>query len=538
MSTADPIGRDSAPLLADVEAIVPLRPTPINLREWPDTTRRSAWAAIAVLTVAAVLLIRPVTWNGLGGAQAMPGVATIPKIYLAFVPVAMATCAWLLAASMIRATHWGSYLGLAGLTVLGVEVGARVHIEASALVGHAAISASALHAAQSLGASGVIAELLAVSAGVLAMRRKGRATRGHRIAPWLMAGAFIVPLYAYLSALNLAPDIARQLTAPDPSLGVVGTASGNMADAIFQPYLGLIYMSAALAAWQAITFVQAITAGTPHAGRLLRLLENRGQNLILVVMLALLAFGKAAFDIAGYAHELPSWLGADAALWTTGDSSLVWWYTALVVAPISIWLIRRLTRADYEKPTAMPLLMLCTLFALFGPVQLVTQALSDFDPALRIRPPAGTPLFVSLNLLDNISLVLTGLAVAMFWRRNRFAAALFAISFMIHAPGVIGGDVGDRLPIAGLGRWDLLVSVVMAIACVFGVVRRRLPPAPLTALWLGLTVLVHFGTFVPDHVQKTWFVAGALSPVAWTLLWAGRDLNIAARRDAAGATRD
>jgi hypothetical protein len=47
---------------------------------------------------------------------------------------------------------------------------------------------------------------------------------------------------------------------------------------------------------------------------------------------------------------------------------------------------------------------------------------------------------------------------------------------------------------------------------------------------------VHFATLVPDHTQTALFVAGALLPVAYGLLWAGSELNSLAHRRPSQAT--
>ena len=379
----------------EVDAIVPLRPRPLRLRSWAAADRAAAAAALGLVTLIALLMVRPLSWAGLGGEQSMPAVATLPRSYVMFVPVAMAICSWLLLRLMAASRHWARFLGIAGLTTLAVEAGARLHIEASTLIGHGPLPPAAMKVAQGLGLCGVWAEILALVAGVLATRAARPRARWTGLAPWLMAAAFLLPLVAYIWSLTLPSAVASRLVALEPSLGVTASASSTIAYAIFQPYVGLIYMSAALAAWQAVTFVQAITEAGPRAARVLhRSITARTHSLRArgaLLLLCVLAAAKLAFDVAGYSHRLPSTLGGGAAIWSQGQNPLVWWYTVLVVLPIAVLLLRRLRYEHTRLSLTAPLVLLSMLFALLGPVQILAQALSDFDPAGALRDARARP---------------------------------------------------------------------------------------------------------------------------------------------------
>ncbi len=361
------------------------------------------------------------------------------------------------------------------------------------------------------------------------------------MAPWLMAAAFLLPLAAYIWSLTFSPAIRAALQAPDQSLGVTAGAPSTMAYAIFEPYIGLIYMTAALAAWQAATFAQAINGASTRATGLLHRLVSDSTNLMrkraTLLLLLALAAGKLLFDLAGYAHRLPSALGGNAAIWTQGQGPLVWYYTLIVAVPLSVLLLRRLRIEHSRLSLAGPTLVLAALFALCGPVQLLLQALADVDPALHLQPQPGSPFFIPLEVTDYTALVLTGIAAAYYWQRHPPAAALFGISFIIGAPGVIGGALAVHAPIAGLGRWDLVASALVFGWLLLHMLKAvRLPPPWLIAIWVSLSVLVHFTILVPEHLQESLFVFGALLPLAYTVLWAGHELNDLARDRPARAT--
>lgn len=533
-------GENSA-VWGQLDAIVPLRPRPVRLARWGAAERPAAAVSLALLALIALLMLRPLSWAGLGGEQAMPGVATLPRSYVVFVPVSMAICARLLTRFLIRSRHWSRYLGIAGLATFALDAGARVRIEASSLLGHGPLPPPALKAADGLVLLGMLAELSALVAGILAARAGRRKARWTHFAPRLMAFAFLLPLAAYTDSLSLSPAVAARLVVPDPSLGVSASPSATLAYAIFEPYVLLIYMGAALAAWQAVTFVQAISEAGPRAARLIHGVIAARPHLprsrAALSALALLAAAKLAFDLAGYSHRLPAALGGDAAIWSHGQSPYVWYYTCLVAVPAAALLLRRLREEHARLSLTAPLVILATLFALLGPVQVLAEALTDFDPALGIHPPAGAPLFVSAQLVSEVALAASGLAFVYYWRRHPPAAALFGISFLIDAPGVIASALAAQPPVPGMGRIDLVVSALMLAWCVAGLLRdSRTPPPPLVAAWLGLTVLTHFNTLIPEHAQTALFVIGALLPLAYGLLWAGSGLNGLARRNPEQAT--
>lgn len=309
----------------------------------------------------------------------MPAVASLPRTYIVFVPAAMAICSWLLIRLLSESSHWSRLLGIGGLTVLAMEAGARVRIEASTLAAHQSLSPAAAKAVEGLQGCGGWAILLAIASGVLAARARRPKARWTRMAPWLMAAAFLLPLAAYIWSLTFSPAIRAALQAPDQSLGVTAGAPSTMAYAIFEPYIGLIYMTAALAAWQAATFAQAINGASTRATGLLHRLVSDSTNLMrkraTLLLLLALAAGKLLFDLAGYAHRLPSALGGNAAIWTQGQGPLVWYYTLIVAVPLSVLLLRRLRIEHSRLSLAGPTLVLAALFALCGPVQLLLQAL-------------------------------------------------------------------------------------------------------------------------------------------------------------------
>jgi hypothetical protein len=471
----------------------------------------------------------------------MPAVASLPRTYVVFVPTAMAICSWLLVRLLSGSHHWSRFLGIGGLTVLAVEAGARVRIEASTLAAHRSLSPAAAKAVEGLQACGTWAILFAIAGGVLAARAGRSKAKWTRLAPWLMAAAFLLPLVAYLFSLTFSPALSATLRVPDPSLGVTAGASSTMAYAIFEPYIGLIYMTAALAAWQAITFAHAINDASARATRILHRFvaetANLARNRTTLLLLVALAAAKLLFDLAGYTHRLPSVLGGDAAVWTQGEGPLVWYYTLFVAVPLVALLLRRLRVEHARLSLAGPTLLLAALFALFGPVQLLLQAIADVDPALHLQPQAGSPFFVPLDVTDYTALALTAFATAYYWRRHPPAAALFGISFVIAAPGVIGSALALRAPIAGLGRWDTVVSaLVFGWLLLYTMKAVRLPPPWLIAIWLGLSALVHFTILVPEHLQDSLFVLGALLPLAYSVLWAGHELNDLARDRPARST--
>jgi hypothetical protein len=526
----------------ELDTIVPLRPRPVYLASWAAAERPAAATVLGLLGLIALLMMRPLSWAGLGGEQTMPGIATFPRSYLVFVPVAMAVCSWLLTRLLIRLRHWSRYLGIAGLTTFAIDAGARVHIEASTLIGHGPLPPEALKAVYGLAFLGALSELLAFAAGILAARAGRRKARWTRFAPGLMGAAFLLPLIAYLESLHLSPTITSRLVAPDPSLGVSASVSSTLADAIFEPYVLLIYMGAALAAWQAVTFAQAISEAGPRAARLVhRAIGSRPllrRSRVALVAFTLLAAAKLVFDIAGYGHWLPAVLGGDAAIWSHGQSPYVWYYTCLVAVLAAVLLFGRLRHGHARMSLTAPLVILATLFALLGPIQILAETLTDFDPALGIHPPAGQALFVSPQLVSEIALAASGLALVYYWSRHPPAAALFGISILIAAPGVIAGALAAQPLVPGIGRFDLVISAAMLAWCLIYLLRidSRPPPPWLIALWLGLTILAHFTTLIPDHTQTTLFVVGALLPLAYSLLWAGSGLNELARRHPAQAT--
>ncbi len=535
-TSADTPGKSGGPARhqvspwGEIDAIVPLRPRPVRLGHWAAAERPAAAAALALLILIALLMLRPLSWAGVGGEQTMPGVATFPRSYLVFVPIAMALCAWLLTRRLIRLSGWPRYLGIAGLTTFAIDAGARVRIEASTLIGHGPLPPEALNAVNGFALLGVFSELLALAAGVLAVRAGRPKARWTRLAPGLMATAFILPLIAYLESLQISPAITARLVVPEPALGVSSSASSTLAYAIFEPYLLLIYMGAALAAWQAVTFAQAISEAGPRAGRLIhRAVASRPllrRSRVALVVVPLLAVAKLGFDIAGYSHRLPAALGGDAAIWSHGQSPYVWYYTCLVAVPAAALLIRRLRHEHAHMSLNLPLVVLAALFALLGPVQILAEALTDFDPALGLRPPAGQALYVSPQFVSEIALAASVIAFFYYWRRHPPAAALFGISILVDAPGVIAPAIGIQPPVAGIGRFDLVISALMLAWCMGHMLRVSRPPPPwLIAIWLGLTVLAHFTTLVPEHTQSQLFVVGALLPLAYGLLWAGSELN-------------
>ncbi len=526
----------------ELDEIVPLRPRPLRLTSWAAAERPAAATALALLALTALLMLRPLSWAALGGEQPVPGVATFPRSYLVFVPIAMAICAWLLTRLLIRLDHWSRVLGIAGLTTFAIDAGSRVRIEASTLRGQGPLPPAALKAVNGLVLMGSLAVLLAVTAGILAARARRPKARWTGFAPWLMGAALLLPLLAYLDTLQLSSTVASRLVVPDPSLGVTASASSTLAYAIFEPYMLLIYLGAALAAWQAVTFAHAISEGSPRAARLVhRAITARAhppRSRAALAGLTLLAAAILAFDLAGYSHRLPSAIGGDASIWSHGESRYVWYYTCLVAVPGAALLLRRLRHEHIRLSLTGPLVVLATLFALLGPVQVFTEALTDFDPSLGIHPPAGQPLFISAQLVSELALLASGLALVYYWRRHPPAAALFGISFVINAPGVISAAFALQGPIAGMGRFDLVLSALVLAWCLaqlVGIVHR--PPTPwLIAVWLGLTVLTHFTTLVPEHTQTALFVVGAVLPLAYGLLWAGSELNELAQRDPAQAT--
>ncbi len=298
-----------------------------------------------------------------------------------------------------------------------------------------------------------------------------------------------------------------------------------------------------------MTFVQAITEATQPLSRVVSRRLNpecprraegstgqlpsarmgpRGARPVLWAAALLLAAAvKFGFDVAGYTHALPSAFGGRADLWWQADDGWsTWCFMAVLAAPVAWKLMQRIREEDAHASLTAPLIWLSAAVALQGVVQVLAQTVSEFIPGAHINPPAGTPLFVPFSIVDWASVVLIGLGVIYYWKRQTAAAALFGLAFVIALPGQLQGLFGLAWPIAGLGRWDLVISGVMFVWSGLFLARRVEAPALwLIASWLGLTVLVHFQTFVSDGQQSRYFVYLALLPAAYALLWAGRRLS-------------
>jgi hypothetical protein len=327
-------------------------------------------------------------------------------------------------------------------------------------------------------------------------------------------------------------------------------ASSATAGAILEPHQALVYVVVLLAAWQAVTFVQAIGEMSPklvqlashvgHGRRFLLIPRMRPLALsrtVAVGLLVAVAAAKVLFDVAGYAHRLPHALGGGADLWDHGANPWVWYFTALVAVPLAVVLVRRVGPADARRSIAVPLVFLGATFALFSVAQLLLNSVADGAPELGIRMRHGTPFYLPPNTVENLTMVLLAGGLCFYWRRHRAAAALFGISLLIALPGRLNVALGTALPIPGLGRWDLVVSVAMLAWCLAYAARRApSPPLWLTVAWLSLTLLVHSGTFVPTSLQLSLFAVAVLLPVAYTLLWDGESLNATAGRSPAEAT--
>lgn len=532
----------------ELDEIVPLRPRPVRLGSWQSASHRLIVGAALLLTLlAALVLLRPLRWGGLAGEQSMPAVAVLPRTLIAFVPLAMAAAAGLTMQLLIGIRRWAGALGIVGLALLGLEANARVRIEAATLIRLHATTVNARAFVGLLALCGLAGGICAVAGAIAGIRANLSRKRSH-IGSWLISASFLLPLVAYLISLATPSALAGQLYAVSRDLGTRATPPEVMAYAIFQPYIGLIYMAVVLAAWQAITFAQAISEASPLAARLVtrsyarthkeRAVTDRGARERIdvrawLIATTVVAVGgvKLAYDIAGYAGFLPNALGGNADLWKYGNTKFVWYFTVLVAAPLAWSLLRRIHPEDKGKPLGPPLIVLSLLFAILGPIQIISQTLADVAPGLvPLHPAAGQPLFVSLTLLNWVTLIGIGAGTPYYWHRNRPAATLFGIAFVIYAPGLVNAGTGLSLPIAGLGRLDLVMSAVALAWSVGYLVRLAArPPTWLVALWLGLSVLVHLTTLIPGAWQSRFFTFGALLPLAYGLLWAGGQLNELAR---------
>ena len=182
-------------------------------------------------------------------------------------------------------------------------------------------------------------------------------------------------------------------------------------------------------------------------------------------------------------------------------------------------------------------MILAAIYSLFGPIQVVAQALLDFDPLLGVHPPPGSPLFIPPNVVIDLAAVLTFAGLLYYWQRQRPAAAVFGFSLLLQLPGVVNSILGTTFPIPGLGPLDTILSAAIFLWCLLSIVGAA-PRVPtlLWALWIGLTILTHFNTLVPDTAQSALFTIFAVLPVAYTLLWAAEPLNKTAKRAPEQAT--
>ena len=202
-------------LWQDADDIVPLKPRPLSLAGWKGREHGMAATAVVLIAVTVVLLLRPISWAAVGGQQPMPGVMTIPRLYIVFVPVAMALTSFILMRSLLRISHWSRALCVIGLALLAVNAGARVRIEAFSLVAGRATAAppAAMHAVSSLAESGLLAEILAIVGACIAVRAAAPTSWRRHVAPWLIAAAFLLPVLGYLASLEFPAPLAAALHA-------------------------------------------------------------------------------------------------------------------------------------------------------------------------------------------------------------------------------------------------------------------------------------------------------------------------------------
>jgi hypothetical protein len=518
-------------LWQDADDILPLKPRPLSLAGWKGRERTMAATAVVLIAVTVVLLLRPISWAAVGGQQPMPGVMTIPKLYIVFVPVAMALASFILMRSLLRISHWSRALCVIGLALLAVDAGARIRIEAFSLVAGRAttVPPAAMHAVSSFAESGLLAELLAIVGACIAVRAAPPTSWRRHVAPWLVASAFLLPVLGYLASLELPAPLAAALHAHQVVTDASWSPASSMAAAVLEPYHGLLYMALVLAAWQAVTFSQAIG----EAGPKIAVLTRRVPQVLLLAMTA----AKLAFDVTGYLHRLPTDFGGGAALWDLGVNSWAWPVALLIVAPAAFLLLRRIRLEDTREFSIGPVVILAAIYSLFGPIQVVAQTLLDFDPALGVHPPPGSPLFIPPNVVIDLAAVLTFAGLLYYWQRQRPAAAVFGFSLLLQLPGVVNSILGTTFPIPGLGQLDTILSAAIFLWCLLTIIGAA-PRVPtlLWALWIGLTILTHFNTLVPDTAQSALFTIFAVLPVAYTLLWAAEPLNKTAKRAPEQAT--
>jgi hypothetical protein len=516
----------------EADGIVPLKPRVLNLSLWQGRERSVAITAVVLIVLSVVLLIRPISWEPIGGLQPMPGVMTVPRLYTIFVPVAMAVASFVIMRSLLQIRHWSRYLGIFGLAVLAVDAGALSRNFALTLIAGrtASVPSAALHAATQLAIYGLLASLAAIVSACLSIGSAAKEARRRKVAPWLMGAAFALPVGGYLASTQLPAPVLHYLYQREPSLNFHCSASSTIASAVFIPYQGLLYMGVVLAAWQAVTFSQAINEAGPKVAYMMRRVPQ--------LLLLMLAAAKLLFDIFGYLHRLPSDLGGDAPVWNLGVNSWVWPAAVLLTVPAAVLLLRRI-KADRLSPLpVVAVVILAALLSLFGPIQVVSQALDDFLPRLGMHPagPLGV-LFVAPSVLFVLAAALTLAGLGYYWNRNRAAAALFGISFVLQLPGALNDVLREPVPVPGLGHIDAIISALTFAWCLLAVVRAA-PPVPiwLWALWIGFTILVHFNTLVPGSVQTAFFTVGVILPLAYTLLWAADPINKAAKDHTPQAT--
>jgi hypothetical protein len=516
----------------EADGIVPLKPRVLNLSLWQGRERSVAITAVVLVVLSVAFLIRPISWEPIGGLQPMPGVMTAPRLYTIFVPVAMAVASFVIMRSLLQIRHWSRYLGIFGLTVLAVDAGAVSRNFALTLIAGrtASMPPPALHAATQLAIYGLLASLAAIVSACLSIGSAAKKSRRRKVAPWLMSAAFALPAGAYLASIQLPAPVLHYLYQREPAFNSHWPASSTMASAIFIPYQGLHYMGVVLAAWQAVTFSQAINEAGPKIAYMMRRIPQ--------FLLLILAAAKLLFDTFGYLHRLPADLGGDAPVWDLGVNSWVWPVAVLLTVPAAVVLLRRVKADRLSSLPGVPVVILAALFSLLGPVQVVSQALRDFLPRLGIHPagPLGV-LFVAPSVLLVLAAALTLVGLVYYWNRNRAAAALFGLSFVIQLPGALNDVLREPVPVPGLGHIDAIISAATFAWCLLAVIRVA-PPVPiwLWALWIGFTILVHFNTLVPGFVQTAFFTVGVILLLAYTLLWAADPINKAAKEHAPQAT--
>ncbi len=123
VNLVDQLPRQHHELRHELDAALPIRPEPVKVASWRSGLRPAVVVVLALIGFSALLLLRPVSWNALGGEQNVADVAVLPRMNVIFVPVAVAITAAVLTRLLTVSGRWTRFIGIAGIALLGVGPG-------------------------------------------------------------------------------------------------------------------------------------------------------------------------------------------------------------------------------------------------------------------------------------------------------------------------------------------------------------------------------------------------------------------------------